>query len=54
VATTPTQIRIPPDVKAWARERAESEGTTLSEVVVRLLREYIEAPRQPPPERREV
>jgi hypothetical protein len=47
VPTTPTQIRIPPDVKERAKAKARAEDATLSEVVIRLLREYIAGP---PPE----
>lgn len=39
--TKPTQIRIPLDLKADAREKAAAEATTLSDVVVRLLREWV-------------
>lgn len=38
--TTPTQIRIPDDVKRDAKARAEAEGTKLSAVATALLREY--------------
>lgn len=41
VTQTPvTNFRIPADIKAAAVAKAESEGKTLSRVVVDLLREY--------------
>jgi hypothetical protein len=46
--TTPTQIRIPGDVKAAARKRAEAMGETLSAMVVRLLRTEVGITPPPP------
>lgn len=41
VTTTPvTNFRIPADIKAAAQAKAESEGKTLTRVVIDLLREY--------------
>ena len=40
VQTPVTNFRIPPDIKKAAQEKAESEGKTLSRVVIDLLREY--------------
>lgn len=48
---TPTQIRIPPGVKRDAKVMAAREGTNLSHVVVRLLREYGEGKHPTPRER---
>jgi LDH2 family malate/lactate/ureidoglycolate dehydrogenase len=39
--TTPvSNFRIPPDLKAKAKEKAESEGRTLTDVVVTYLKQY--------------
>lgn len=40
--TTPTQIRIPLDLKEAAKRRAAAEGTDLSSVVVGLLRTWLD------------
>lgn len=42
--TTPTQIRIPDDLKAAAKAKADTEGRTLSAVVIALLRDWTEQP----------
>lgn len=42
--TTPTQIRIPLDLKAEAVAKAEANGETLSAMVVRLLRAEVIPP----------
>jgi len=48
--TTPTHFRIPGDVLTAARARAAAEHRTLTDVVVRYLREYgSEAEPEPPP-----
>lgn len=44
-ATTP--FRIPPDLKRQAKEEAGRRGETLTDVVIRALREYIAAPVTP-------
>lgn len=38
--TRPTNLRIPPDVRGPAMERAKSEHRTLTDAAVRLLRAY--------------
>lgn len=38
--TPPTSIRIPPDVKARAQAKAELEGRTLTDVIVKALERY--------------
>jgi hypothetical protein len=38
--TPVSNFRIPPDLKAKAQEKAESEGRSLTDVVVDYLREY--------------
>lgn len=40
--TTPTQIRIPLDLKAAAKAKAADEGVDLSSVVVGLLRAWLD------------
>ena len=47
--TPTTPFRIPADVKSRAQERAASDGTTLTAVVVHALREYGDGITQPPP-----
>lgn len=45
--TTPTQIRIPLDVKAAVKEREKITGEKLSAMVVRLLRAEVMPPTAP-------
>jgi hypothetical protein len=40
VATPIKNVRVPDDVWTAAADRAESEGTTVSAVIVAALREY--------------
>ena len=47
--TTPAHFRIPDDVLAAAKARAESEYRTLTDVVVRHLREYGSEHAEPEP-----
>lgn len=44
--TPHTSFRIPPDVKEAAVARAETEGRTLTAVIVDLLERYISTPPQ--------
>jgi len=39
--TKRTDFRIPPDLKAAAQARAAERGETLTDVVLRALREYV-------------
>lgn len=41
MATMPRSLRIPPDVWDAAVEKARSEGTTVTAVVVAALRRYL-------------
>lgn len=47
--TLHTSIRIPPDLKQAAKDKATSEGRDLTAVIVEKLREYVTPP---PPEPR--
>lgn len=38
-----TNFRIPPDVKAAAKSKADERGETLTDVVVRALKRYARA-----------
>lgn len=48
MGTTPTQIRIPADLKAQVRELAAQRRETLSSVVIRALKEYVSQAHQMP------
>jgi hypothetical protein len=39
-ATPVSNFRIPPDLKQKAKEKAASEGRTLTDVIVEFLRRY--------------
>lgn len=39
--TPPSSIRIPLPLKRFAQERAKSEGRTLTDVIVELLKSYV-------------
>ena len=45
--TPTTPFRIPADVKLPAAEKAKRRGETLTDVVIRALREYALAPDDP-------
>ena len=41
--TRPTNLRIPPEIKQRLREHAEREDRTLTAVVLRACRQYLDA-----------
>ena len=45
--TTARNVRVPDDLWDAAKVKAESEGTTVSAVVVERLREYVMPPTAP-------
>lgn len=44
--TPVTGIRIPLDLKVAVADKAAAEGTDLSKVVIRLLRQYVDPPKK--------
>ena len=43
MAYKPTNLRLPPDVRAWLRRKATDLDTTLTAVVTNAVRELMEA-----------
>lgn len=39
---SPTPIRIPDEIKAALKKQAESEGRTLSNLIIQILKTYLE------------